>query len=125
MVRAALPSKIRQSIIGRNFESLNDFFEVILLHDHELNAIQADDRNRGKFISPSAAKNYPPSRLPISVSKGSATPSTSKESLLPSIFPGGTKPTDIREPLTSEEKDRRKKEGLCLYCGKKGHTIAQ
>ena len=66
MVRAALPSKIRQSIIGRNFESINDFFEVILLHDHELNAIQADDRNRGKFISHSAAKNYPPSRLPIS-----------------------------------------------------------
>ena len=24
-------------------------------------------------------------------------------------------------PLTQDEKDKRRKEGLCMYCGKKGH----
>jgi hypothetical protein len=29
-----------------------------------------------------------------------------------------------RKPLTQAEKDYRKKNGLCLYCGKPGHTLA-
>ena len=43
MVRAALPRNIRKSIIGRNFDSINEFFKVILFYDNEFNAIQADE----------------------------------------------------------------------------------
>ena len=29
----------------------------------------------------------------------------------------------VRGPLTSEEKQRRRAQGLCLYCGKAGHLV--
>ena len=38
----------------------------------------------------------------------------------------GPAPMDIgrvRGPLTSEEKQRRRAQGLCLYCGKAGHLV--
>ena len=38
----------------------------------------------------------------------------------------GPAPIDIarvRGPLTSEEKQRWRAEGLCLYCGKEGHLV--
>ena len=38
----------------------------------------------------------------------------------------GPAPIDIgrvRGPLTSEEKQRRRAQGLCLYCGKEGHLV--
>ena len=38
----------------------------------------------------------------------------------------GPAPMDIgrvRGPLTSEEKQRRRTQGLCLYCGKSGHLV--
>ena len=34
----------------------------------------------------------------------------------------GPKPSQFRPPLTQEEKDYRRNNGLCLYCGKSGHT---
>ena len=38
----------------------------------------------------------------------------------------GPAPMDIgrvRGPLTNEEKQRRRAQGLCLYCGKSGHLV--
>ena len=29
----------------------------------------------------------------------------------------------VRGPLTREEKQRRRTQGLCLYCGKAGHLV--
>jgi hypothetical protein len=33
--------------------------------------------------------------------------------------------SEKRGLLTVEEKERRHKEGLCLYCGEKGHLVAE
>ena len=32
--------------------------------------------------------------------------------------------SQVRPPLTQEEKDRRRREGLCFYCGDSGHTAS-
>jgi hypothetical protein len=33
--------------------------------------------------------------------------------------------TQPRGPLDAQEKERRKREGLCLYCGEKGHLVSE
>lgn len=56
------------------------------------------------------------------VSVGKGGPVGGKAQNPPRVFPPGTSP---RPPLSEEEKARRRRENLCLYCGKPGHSVQE
>ena len=71
-----------------------------------------NSRNRKKGKSSTSNAPNPSASTPATPTKPSAPPKPST----------GTK-TEPRGPITQVEKDRRKAEGLCLYCGEKGHQV--
>ena len=63
-----------------------------------------------------------PAERPASTAPTSApTPNVKKQTKSDASTPSQSTP---RGPLPQEEKDRRRAEGLCLYCADKGHTSA-
>ena len=49
---------------------------------------------------------------------------TTTTGIFGTIPQGGNQPSGPRGPISLEEKNRRRREGLCLYCGKTGHINA-
>ena len=75
----------------------------------------ADNSRNGK------KKKSPNSNAPNPSSSTTATTTTATKPAAPPK-PSGNK-TEPRGPITQAEKDRRRAEGLCLYCGEKGHQF--
>ncbi len=78
---------------------------------------------------PTAATTYSPAETitssgPLLARTPIATSSTST-STRDAVVPMQIGSSLQRGPLPQTEKDRRRKEGLCLYCGKPGHLVAQ
>lgn len=74
-----------------------------------------DDKAEKKDADNSSSRNRKKKK-----SSNSNTASTDKPAATPKPTDSKTEP---RGPLTQAEKDRRKAEGLCLYCGEKGHQF--
>jgi Retrotransposon gag protein len=54
----------------------------------------------------------------------SNNPSSSTTTATTSTAKPASSSSQPRGPLSQEEKDRRRREGLCLYCGESGHTYS-
>jgi hypothetical protein len=75
-----------------------------------------NSRNRKKKKSSNTNTNTNTTSTSTSTNAHATKPAASSKSST------GNK-TEPRGPLTQAEKDRRKAEGLCLYCGDKGHQF--
>ena len=97
-----------------------DFNDLVAL-------IQRLDSNR-KILSALLRTNKK-NLAPVRISLNPAALPRVSASLPVSITPAvGGDPMDLsastfRGPLTAAEKDRRRREGLCAYCGKQGHFV--
>ena len=84
-------------------QSCDDLIALTLRLDHRLS-----DRKKGE-------KKRSDLRFPLQTREKSSNPS--KDTSEPMEIGG------IRGPLNTEEKELRRKNGQCLYCGKKGHFV--
>ena len=82
----------------------------------------ADDKAENKDANSSRNRKKKKASNSNTTTADTATSSTNVNKPAVSSKPPASK-TEPRGPITQAEKDRRKAEGLCLYCGEKGHQF--
>jgi Retrotransposon gag protein len=94
------------------------------VHDRELERKQEGKQNHSHF-SAKSSYGYQPHSSPQSFYGQATTPISTSTPTLPPGEPmviDATKISKPRGPLTAEERERRHKHNLCLYCGGANHT---
>ena len=84
------------------------------LHERRMEKARCNDRPPAQWGQPSPFRFPAPSSVPVRPADSASVSPSGKE-----------EPMQLgRTPLSSEERQRRRREGRCLYCGKLGHFLA-
>ncbi|KAK1234122.1 hypothetical protein PQX77_002679 [Marasmius sp. AFHP31] len=100
----------------------------IIKIDNRLHEREVDTQHENRSANTSTAFNKNEGFLATGLSNGSKN-SHSNTTITPTLPPGEPMEIDAirtkkRQPLTETEQKRRHDNGLCMYCGGKGHAAA-
>ncbi|CDO78103.1 hypothetical protein BN946_scf184480.g1 [Trametes cinnabarina] len=126
--RGLKPDLLRALAIRKRESTLEKWIPVVVEADDNLYEIDQELRRRGikpgqssKTAQPKARDTRPPNPLPPSTSPSTiANPSSSTAVPMDVDAIRQSRP---RGPLSEAEKERRRKNNLCFYCGEGGHTF--
>jgi hypothetical protein len=97
------------------------------VHDRELERKQEGKQNNSNFSAKSSYSYQPRSSTQSFYNQQTTAPTSTSSTALPPGEPmviDATKISKPRGPLTAEERERRHKQNLCLYCGGANHSAA-
>jgi hypothetical protein len=115
---AGLKSEVKDAMVYADAEpaNVNELSTIAIKLDNRLHERRLEGKPRNSF-----ARQGPQPPFRSSSRTGSAPNSSSSSGPRPMDL-DATKTTRFK-PLTNEERLRRMKENLCLYCGKSGHRV--
>jgi len=134
--RTALPGRISIPLSNHPVDWTTLDLYALMAHAQEIDLLYWQNRDcdpgQGNFpLSNQPAQPRPASRAPTQPPStshaASAAPSSTTATSVPDKAKADTKsePKINRGPLLEQERQRRQDQGLCLYCGGKGHMVSQ
>lgn len=126
------PDLQRELLLVERPASLQHWIPRVIEVDNRMHALEASLRDLGKGkSSQSRHHDHRHDRNANATRTVTATTSHAPTSTPAPAVPASNDvvPMEVdamrRGPLTQQEKDRRRREGLCLYCGQSGHMISK